>query len=172
MLKKKMAVAVMALALSLSVVPSAFAATTGTTAEKAAKKEQHQVWKDQTASLKAQLVSLRTEQKALAVQIKTLQASNKAAKKTLTKQEKTALKVTLANLAQQIKAQQTSIETQRSQKQALWVQVKTAKAAGNVSSGLADLEQIISLKQQIIQEKNTVLALQQSLQTLLNGSNA
>src|SRR5665647_1115656 len=153
MFKKKMATLALALALSVSVVPSSFAATTGTSTDKTVKQEQNSVWKDQTATLKSQLVTLRTQEKALTAQIKALHDSNKLARKGLTKEAKAALKQSLNNLTQQIKAQHASIVSLRTQKQDQWIQVKAAKAAGNVNSGIDSLEQIISLKEQIIQLK-------------------
>jgi hypothetical protein len=172
MIKKKMILAVLGLALSVGAAQSAFAASTDTTGNgPSVKQTQRSEWKDQTAMLKNQLVSLRTEQKALTEQIKTLHESNKLARKVLTKEQRAVLKESLKDLWQQIKAQHVSIQSLRAQKQALWVQVKEARQAGNPDGGVAALEQIISLKEQIIQAKQAILVLQQSLQAALNSTN-
>jgi hypothetical protein len=65
-----------------------------------------------------------------------------------------------------MKSQHDSILTLRAKKQALWIHVKAAKQAGSTDEGVADFEQIITLKDQIIQAKQQILALH--LQTALS----
>ncbi|MBC8080649.1 MAG: hypothetical protein H7X86_09910 [Gorillibacterium sp.] len=167
--KKKMIMATLVLALSLSVSQSAFAATTETPSnDKAAKQAQNVEWKAATEALKTELLGLRSEQKALSAQIKTVREANKEAHKALSAEEKAALKESLTIIKQQIKAQHSAILVIRSQKQALFMQVKAEKKAGNYAAGIADLEQIIQLKEQIIQIKQSILVLQQSLQSALS----
>jgi len=170
MLKKRTVLAILGLALSIAAVPSAFADEAGSDVlDKPAAQVSHSAWKESTALLKSQLETLRAEQKSLVTQIQGLHASSTSTRKELTKEEKAVLKASLRELDQQIKAQHTSIASLRTQKQALWAQVKAAKKAGDASSGVSALEQIISLKEQIIQAKQAILALQQSLQVTLTS---
>jgi len=171
-IKKKFVVAALGLALSLGAAQSAFAASEDVSSkDKAAKQAQMSEWKVKTAATKSELQALRTQQKALTEQIKTLHAANKVERKALTADEKAALKQSLAEPANQNKAQHKSIEAIRAQKKALYLQVKTAKQAGNYDAGVAALEQIIELKEQIIQAKQAILVLQQSLQSVLSEAN-
>ncbi|TFE23733.1 hypothetical protein [Cohnella luojiensis] len=171
MMKKKLIVAMLGLALSVGTAQSAFAANeAGTSSVDSTKQAQKTEWKEATQALKIQLVVLRAEQQALTAQIKALRISNKVAHKALTQEQKAALKETLSDLAGQIKSQHSSINSIRAQKQAHWALVKVARKEGNTAAGVANLEQIISLKEQIIQAKEAILVLQQSLQAALSGS--
>ncbi|MFC5528856.1 hypothetical protein [Cohnella yongneupensis] len=171
MSKKKFIVAALGLALTIGTAQSAFAATADASGA-SAKKTQHAEWKAQTAALKSELASLRAEQKTLTALIVQQHNANKAARTGLSAEAKAALKATLKSLAQQIKAERASIETVRTQKQALWMQVKAARQAGDTATGVADLEQIVTLKGQIIDAKQQIVTLQQSLQAALNGASA
>ncbi|KIL37375.1 hypothetical protein SD71_01495 [Cohnella kolymensis] len=169
MFNKKVAAVVLGVALSVTAAQSVFAASPGSASNVSVKKAQHSAWTEQTTVLKTQLESLRTQQKSLAVDIKALHVSNKSARKGIAKEQKAAIKASLRDLAQQMKTIHASIESLRAQKQAQWLQLKEAKKAGQTEVGVAALEQIVSLKGQIIQAKQSVLSLQQTLQQALQA---
>lgn len=170
MWKRKAIVAAMGLVLTLGAAGSAFAAdgTSGDDAKQVG--SQSAAWRSETAALRQQLASLRAQQKELIAQIQQLHASNKSALKGLTKEEKQALKAKVLDLAKQAKAEHEAIANERAQKQAQWEQLKSAKAAGNSDAGMAALEQIVSLKGQIVEAQQRILTLQQELQSALNGA--
>jgi len=177
MWKRKAIVSALGLALSLGAAGSAFAAdaTADGTAGAGTKQvvaAQASAWRSETAALKKQLMSLRAQQKELIAQIRKLRTSNKATFKGLTKEEKKALQAQLSGLAKQIKAQHDAIASERAQKQAQWAQLKAAKKAGDSDAGVAALEEIVSLKEQIIEAQQEILNLQLELQSALNGANA
>lgn len=170
MISKKIVVTVLGLALSFGAAQSAFAAATdATSTDKAAKQAMKVEWKEETTALKSELQGLRVQQKELTTQIKTLLEANKATRKALSKEEKAVLKQSLGEISKQIKAQHTSIEANRSQKKALFIQVKALKKSGDIEAGVTALEQIIDLKEQIIQAKLAILDLQKNLQNALSA---
>jgi len=170
MISKKIVVTVLGLALSFGAAQSVFAAATDAASnDKAAKQAMKVEWKEETAALKSELQGLRVQQKELTAQIKTLFEANKATRKALTKDEKAALKQSLVEISKQIKAQHTSIEAIRSQKKALFIQVKAFKESGDIEAGVGAFEQIIDLKEQIIQAKLSILDLQKNLQNALSA---
>lgn len=174
MWKKKAVVTVLGLALSLGAAGSAFAAEAGPGASAGSASgsavTQAADWKGEVAALKKQLEALRAEQKQLVAQMKKLHASNKAAYKGLTKEERKAVKPTLAELAKQIKERHDAIVSLRKEKTAEWAKAKAAKEAGDSAAGVAALERIVSLKEQIIAKQQEILTLQLQIQSALGGA--
>jgi len=147
------------------------------------KKEDVKAFKGKFSALLADLNVLRTECKANWDQIKTLNQSIKTqwtAVKTVLKGKKKdeakkiaeEIKAKLEPDRTQVKAIHTDIKTLRDQKKAEWVNFRAAVKARDEGKATTAINNIISLKKQIIDKQKVLLPLKNDILTILKGYTA
>jgi hypothetical protein len=127
-------------------------------------------WKSLPAdiqALKVQLDNIRTEQKTLFEQIKFQHEQIRAARKTLTPDQRKSLKKDVKPLVEKMKTSRDDIHVLRNQKHEVWDSFHQHAEGKQWNSAKSDMETIVKQKKQILEKQQGILQLQKQLLVLI-----
>lgn len=130
-------------------------------------------WKSYPAdiqALKVQLDHIRTEQKTLFDQIKSQHEQIRAARRTLTSNQRNSMKKEAKQLVEKMKTSRDDIHVLRNQKHEVWDSFHQHAELKQWSTAKSDMETIVKLKKQILEKQQGILQLQKKLLMLINPS--